>query len=78
MNIEEKIKEYLKMNTVMVDASAQIGHDDALGLDSLSIIRFVAFLEEEFKVKIEDEELISENFHTMGQVVNLIKPKMPT
>ena len=75
MNIQEKITEYILANRVSVDAKASLGLEDPLGLDSLSIIRFVSFLEEEFGVRVEDEELVPENFLTLKQVMELVNSK---
>jgi acyl carrier protein len=41
-------------------------------LDSLAIEQLVAFLEEEFGVAIEDEDLIAENFESLGAVASLV------
>ena len=44
-------------------------------MDSLSLIRLVAFLENEFGYRIEDEELIAENFATLRQLRQLLVTK---
>jgi acyl carrier protein len=48
--------------------------DSAL-IDSLNILRLVVFIEENFGVKIGDEELIPENFENLKTIVNLINKK---
>ena len=47
-------------------------------MDSLSLIRLVAFLENEFGYRIEDEELIAENFATLRKLGELLATKTPT
>ena len=44
-------------------------------LDSLGILKLVAFIEAEFLVKIEDEELIPENFETLSEISRMISSK---
>ena len=44
-------------------------------LDSLGIMKLVAFIEQTFQVKIEDEELIPENFETLSALAKLISEK---
>jgi acyl carrier protein len=44
-------------------------------LDSLGILKLVAFIEAEFLVKIEDEELIPENFETLSEISRMISNK---
>lgn len=44
-------------------------------LDSLGILKLVAFIEAKFLVKIEDEELIPENFETLSEISRMISNK---
>jgi acyl carrier protein len=44
-------------------------------LDSLGILKLVAFIEAKFLVKIEDEELIPENFETLSEMSRMISNK---
>ena len=50
--------------------------DQPLQIDSLGLIRLVAFLESDLNIKIEDEELLAENFDTGRSIAKLINPKM--
>ncbi len=50
--------------------------DEELRIDSLGVIRFVAFLETDLGIRLEDEELVGENFATPRQVSELLKPKL--
>jgi acyl carrier protein len=44
-------------------------------VDSLGIFNIVSFIEEEFGVEIEDEELIPGNFGTIKGIATLIESK---
>ena len=44
-------------------------------IDSMDIIRLLAFLETEFKLKVLDEELLPENFNTVSSILALIDKK---
>ena len=50
--------------------------DQPLQIDSLGLIRLVAFLESDLNVRVEDEELLAENFATARSIAMLINPKM--
>jgi acyl carrier protein len=53
-------------------------HDDplALGLlDSLAIEQLITYLEEEFHLEFDDEELVWENFATIDTVAALVDDK---
>jgi len=44
-------------------------------LDSLGILDLVQFLEQEFSLQISDDELVPENFQSLGAVVNFVEKK---
>ena len=50
--------------------------DQPLQIDSLGLIRLVAFLESDLNVRVEDDELLAENFATARNIAMLINPKM--
>lgn len=49
--------------------------DDGI-IDSTGILELVSFLEEEFSISIEDEELIPENLDSINNVVTYLERKM--
>ena len=50
--------------------------DQPLQIDSLGLIRLVAFLESDLNVRVEDDELLADNFATGRNLAKLINPKM--
>src|SRR5262245_37415394 len=76
MEIPQKLKEYIDNNRGSLPPITD--PDEPLQLDSLSLIRLVAFLENEFGNRIEDEELIAENFATLRNLGELLAPRTPT
>jgi acyl carrier protein len=56
-----------------------VGPDDSLldsGLiDSTGIFELVAFLEDTFGVKVEDEEIVPEHFETAAQIAGFVERK---
>ena len=44
-------------------------------VDSTGILELVAFVEETFKITVEDEELIPENLDSINNVVNYLERK---
>jgi acyl carrier protein len=45
-------------------------------IDSTGILELVSFLEEEFGIAVEDEELIPENLDSIGNVTAYLERKM--
>jgi acyl carrier protein len=45
-------------------------------VDSIGILEIVAFLEQEFAVRIEDEDLVPENFGTIANITSFVARKL--
>ena len=68
--IFDKLKELVvEEDEVTMEASMQ----DDLGADSLDLVDLVMSVEEEFGVKVADEDL--ENIKTVGDIVNYIEDR---
>src|SRR5215475_12417736 len=84
MEMPQKLKDYLDINRRFYrdDNGGSLrpvtDPDQPLNIDSLGLIRLVAFLENEFGYRIEDEELIAENFATLRKLGELLATKTPT
>jgi acyl carrier protein len=76
MGIPPKLKEYLDNNRGSLPPVTD--PDEPLHIDSLGVIRLVAFLESDLGIRVEDEELIAENFATLRQLDQLLATKTPT
>ncbi len=65
MEVPTKLKEYIDNNRAPLPP---IGDpDEPLQIDSLGLIRLVAFLESDLGIRIEDEELLAENLLPCGR-----------
>ena len=76
MGIPQKLKEYINSNRGSLPPVAD--PDEPLQLNSLGLIRLVAFLENELGYRIEDAELLAENFATLRKLGELLATKTPT
>jgi acyl carrier protein len=76
MEIPQKLKEYVDNNRGSLPPITD--PDEPLQIDSLGLIRLVAFLESELGYRVEDEELIAENFATLRKLGELLATKTPT
>lgn len=45
-------------------------------VDSLGIFKIIAFIESEFDVEVEDDELVADNFQTVGAIARLVGGKV--
>jgi len=73
MGIPAEVKEYLDNNRGSLPPVTD--PDEPLQLDSLGLVRLVSFLENDIGYRIEDEELVAENFATMRTIGELLKVK---
>ena len=76
MEIPHKLKEYIDNNRGSLPPITD--PDEPLQIDSLGLIRMVAFLETELGIRIEDEELVADNFATLRKLGELLATKTPT
>ncbi len=78
-DMREKIIEYI-YDEYVEDDSMEIGDDTPLissGLvDSFSMVSLKMFLEEEYDIKMTDEEASTEAFDTVARILDLVKRKL--
>lgn len=77
MNIESKIEKFILDDLLSGSRKAPIGADESLVssgiLDSLALLRIISFLEEEFGVTVNDDEVVPENFETINVIKTFIE-----
>ncbi len=44
-------------------------------LDSIGMVELISYLEEEFDISVDDEELVPENFQTIARLVAFVSEK---
>jgi len=74
--IFEKVREVVneKLNIEIEEIEFNSDLIDDLGADSLDLVDLVMAFEDEFGVKVEDEDI--ESIRTVGDIVNYISKKM--
>src|SRR6266568_8607588 len=76
MEIPRKLKDYI--DSARIPLPPIKDEDEPLQIDSLAIVRLIAFLETDLGIRVEDEELIAENFANLRKLGELIAAKTPT
>ncbi len=75
MNVDQQIRQYI--GNELLDGAEVSGDPLAEGmLDSLAIEQLIGYIEDEFGVLFEDEELVAENFVSVSTVVGLVEEKL--
>ena len=73
MEIPQKLTDYINANRAPLPPITD--PDQPLQIDSLGLIRLVAFLESDLGIRVEDEELLAENFETVRKLGELLATK---
>jgi acyl carrier protein len=80
MDVKETIREFILSHFLKGDKSRKILDRDSFIeegiIDSIGILELVAFLEEKFGFKVQDEEIIPENFDSIEKLDIFIKSKL--
>jgi acyl carrier protein len=79
--IEEKIKEFITQTFLRGGKTNPGLKNDTSFLengivDSTGVLELVAFLEETFKTKVEDEDLVPENLDSVNNLVRFVSGKL--
>ena len=78
MEHKQAIREFVVENFLFGEANGLKDDTSFLEegiIDSTGILELVTFLEDEFSITVEDEELIPENLDSIGNVTNFLERK---
>jgi acyl carrier protein len=75
LNVETQVREYIQQE--LLEGNEISGDPLAEGvLDSLAVEQLIGYVEDEFGVIFDDEELVAENFASVDKVVGLVNAKL--
>jgi acyl carrier protein len=79
MSTEQKIRDYILENYLFTDDQSALTNDDSFLdkgiIDSTGIMEVIFFLEEEFGIQVDDEEMVPENLDSVKNIVAYISRK---
>ncbi|HOT96877.1 MAG TPA: acyl carrier protein [bacterium] len=78
MDIRDQVYQYV-VETFLFGDGSRIKDDDSLTgsglIDSTGVIELVSYLERTFNLRIEDDEIIPDNFDSVARISNFISAK---
>ena len=80
-NVEETIRTYIAENMLFSDNGYP--HSDSASfleegiVDSMGILELMMFVEENFHITVEDEEVVPDNFDSVSKMAAYIRSKSP-
>lgn len=79
MNIEAKIRSFIIENFIFDDTQDQLENTQSFLesgiIDSTGMLELVSFIEENFNIKMDDDELVPDNLDSVNNVVTYIDKK---
>jgi len=79
MSIQNDIKNFIIENFLFNNNQHKLNNEDSFLengiLDSTGVLELVAFVEENYDIKIQDEELIPENLDSISNLMNYVQRK---
>lgn len=79
MSTEKKVRDYVLENYLFTDDQTKLANGDSFLekgiIDSTGVLEVIAFLEQEFSIRIEDDEMVPENLDSVNNIVAFIAAK---
>jgi acyl carrier protein len=80
MDIKKTVREFILNHFLKGDTSRKLSDSASFIeegiIDSIGVLELVAFLEEKFGFKVEDEEIVPENFESIEKLDNFVQSKL--
>lgn len=76
--MKKKIVDYIKLEVANEPLDVLDDAEDLLGsgiIDSIGMMKLIAFFEEEFKISVPPEEMTVENFMTVQSIADYLSRK---
>jgi acyl carrier protein len=79
--IEQEIRQFIIDNFLFGELDAILSGDDSLLdrgiIDSTGVLELVAFLEDKYVMKVQDDELVPQNLDSVNGLVQFVNRKVP-
>jgi len=77
--IQKRVREYVVESFLVGDEESEFSDDqsflDSGLIDSTGILEVIAFLEDEFEIEIDDEEMVPENLDSVSNISHFVASK---
>ena len=79
MSVENRIRDYILENYLFTNDQNMLNSSDSFlqknVLDSTGMLEVIYFLEDEFGIKVQDDEMIPENLDSVNRIVAFLGKK---
>lgn len=79
MDIKQQLRQFVLENFLFSDDESQLKDDDSFLeqgiLDSTGILELIFFMEDTWKIKVEDDEMVPDNLDSINNAVQFLSSK---
>lgn len=79
-NIQQELRQFVIDNFLFGQGNGNLRNDDSFLdkgiIDSTGVLELVAFLEEKYRIKIQDRELVPDNLDSINNLVRFVETKL--
>lgn len=79
MSVESRIRDYILENYLFTNEQSMLNSNDSFLqkniLDSTGMLEVIYFLEDEFGIKVQDDEMVPENLDSVNRIVAFLGRK---
>lgn len=79
LDIRQKVRQFIERKSPAVRQKTLTDHDSLLDnniIDSMGFLELVGYVETEFGITVEEDELMTENFESILSITNFIHSKI--
>ena len=79
MDLKEKIRQFIEANLVVFEDEAEFTDSDNIFemgfVNSLFAMKLVSYIEQEFEIEVDNEDLEISNFNSVDRIVGYVENK---
>ena len=79
MSIEQEIRQFIRENFILDEASHALAGDDSLTqtgvIDSMGVLEIVTFIESKYGFKVPDQDTVPENLDSINNLVRYVQTR---
>lgn len=79
-SIQSDVRNFVADNFLFGEDPASLQNDDSFLetgiIDSTGVLELVAFIEDQYSVEVDDDELVPENLDSIDRLINFIETKL--
>ncbi len=80
-DVGNQVKTFIQQNFIFDDRKSLDARESLIGsgiIDSTGVLELIGFLEQTYKLKFDDDELVAENFDSLDKISTFVMGKLPT